>query len=423
MNLDAKVQMISIELIIPNRFQPRLTFDETSLNELAASIKEHGIIQPLVLRKIADRYEIIAGERRYKAATIAGLTEVPAVITNLDDNQSAEVALVENVQRQDLSSIEEAKSYRKILDKGYLTQEQLAKKMGISQSAIANKLRLLNLAPAVQEALMTEKISERHARSLLQLTDSEAQMNMLNRVINERLTVRQLDSEIKNIITPSSPVANIFDNPVPGSEAPVFEANPISIEPSVPEFNLEPSPEASSIPVEIESSPPPTVEANQSIEIEPLDKAPIETFEIDEPSLPSSDEPETGSDDIISKATNKMFGVFNQKQFSSLEDEVVNMNIDGSAPAFNPFKQEDFEPDEVKPEPELSVDPVIPVQKIKEPEKKVKADNLPSVAEAYHDLEAEVKAAGYQITSEEFDFEDLYQIIIKIDKPSEKQTE
>src|SRR5574344_348041 len=208
MNAEPLIQNINIDYIIPNRFQPRLTFDEKSLNELAASIKEHGIIQPLVLRRLGDKYEIIAGERRYKAATIAGLTEVPAIISNIDDNKSAEIALVENVQRKNLNSLEEAKSYKKILDKENLTQEDLAKKMGISQSTIANKLRLLNLANEVQEALMNEKISERHARSLLQLNSNEEQIMMLNKIINERLTVRQLDDEIKKMTNPSANVPN-----------------------------------------------------------------------------------------------------------------------------------------------------------------------------------------------------------------------
>ena len=198
MNLEQTVLQVHIEDIIPNRFQPRLNFDEQGLQELAASIKEHGIIQPLVLRKLGDKYEIIAGERRYKAAQIAGLTTVPAVIANIDDNKSAEVALVENVQRRDLTAIEEARSYKNLLDKGYLTQEQLAKRMGLSQPAVANKLRLLNLDVEVQQALLEEKISERHARTLLTLP-LEEQREWLHRIINERLTVRQLDIELKKV--------------------------------------------------------------------------------------------------------------------------------------------------------------------------------------------------------------------------------
>ena len=151
-NLEQNILQIPIDEIIPNRFQPRLNFDDRGLEELASSIKQHGIIQPLVLRRMEDKYEIIAGERRYKAATLAGLKTVPAVIADIDDNKSAEVAIVENVQRRDLSAIEEARSYKNLLDKGYLTQTELAKKMGLSQSAIANKLRLLNLDEEVQKA-------------------------------------------------------------------------------------------------------------------------------------------------------------------------------------------------------------------------------------------------------------------------------
>ena len=197
MNIENQVIQVNIDDIIPNRFQPRIAFDEKALNELAASIKEHGIIQPLVLRKLGKKYEIIAGERRYKAATLAGLQTVPAVISNIDDNKSAEVALVENIQRKDLTPIEEARSYKNLLDKGYLTQEQLAKKMGLSQSAVANKLRLLNLDNKVQQALLDGKISERHARSLLVLNDKAEQQKWLDKIINERLTVRQLDQELK----------------------------------------------------------------------------------------------------------------------------------------------------------------------------------------------------------------------------------
>ncbi len=199
MNLESGVLQVHVEDIIPNRFQPRLNFDEQGLKELADSIREHGIIQPLVLRKLGDKYEIIAGERRYKAAQIVGLQTVPAVIANIDDNKSAEVALVENVQRRDLTAIEEARSYKNLLDKGYLTQEQLAKRMGLSQPAIANKLRLLNLDEEVQQALLEERISERHARTLLSINDKAAQREWLHRVINERLTVRQLDIELKKI--------------------------------------------------------------------------------------------------------------------------------------------------------------------------------------------------------------------------------
>lgn len=204
--MESQILQVPIEDIIPNRFQPRLSFDDASLADLASSIKQHGIIQPLVLRRKNDKYEIIAGERRFKAAKMAGLVSVPAVISNLDDNASAEVAIVENIQRKDLTAIEEARSYQALLDKGYMTQDELARKMGLSQSAISNKLRLLTLDEAVQEAILAEKISERHARTLLKVPSHEKQRELLKKVINERLTVKQLEDEIKNIDTTSGSI-------------------------------------------------------------------------------------------------------------------------------------------------------------------------------------------------------------------------
>lgn len=194
-----KIYYIPIEDIIPNRFQPRLAFDEKELNELANSIIKYGVIQPIVLRNIGDKYEIIAGERRYKASCLAGLKKVPAIINNTDDNTSAEIALLENLQRKNLSVIEEAQSYKKLMDRGF-TQEEIASKLGVSQSSIANKMRLLNLPKDVQNALLYNKISERHARSLLSLPDADMQRNLLNKIISEKLTVKQTEEEISAIL-------------------------------------------------------------------------------------------------------------------------------------------------------------------------------------------------------------------------------
>ena len=209
MEENEKIVNIRVEDIIPNRFQPRLAFDETELNSLADSIRRYGIIQPLVLRNIGSKYEIIAGERRYKASIMAGLKTVPAIIKNTDDNTSSEIALLENLQRKNLTVIEEAQSYKKLLDKNY-RQEEIAKKLGVSQSSIANKLRLLSLPKEVQDALLYNKISERHARSLLSLNDSNSQLELLNRIINERLTVRQTEEEISKMLNKST-----IDNDIP----------------------------------------------------------------------------------------------------------------------------------------------------------------------------------------------------------------
>ena len=194
-----KIIYVSVDDIIPNRFQPRLAFDEKELNSLSESIKKYGVIQPIVLRKIGEKYEIIAGERRYKASLLAGLMKIPAIINQTDDNTSAEIALLENLQRKNLTVIEESQSYKKLLDRGF-TQDEIANKLGVSQSSIANKLRLLNLPKEVQEALLDNKISERHARSLLSLNNKEKQIQLLNKIINEKLTVKQTEGEISDIL-------------------------------------------------------------------------------------------------------------------------------------------------------------------------------------------------------------------------------
>lgn len=205
--MDGNSEVVSLYLddIIPNRFQPREVFDDQALKELAVSIKEHGVIQPIIVRKVDNKYEIIAGERRYKASTMAGLTKIPAIVKNLDDKESSKVALIENLQRRDLTPIEEARTYQKILElEDNMTQEQLAATMGKTQSSVSNKLRLLALPDEVQDALLKTKISERHARSLLNLQDKNDQIKMLNRIIDEKMTVRDLDKEIK-LINDSKP--------------------------------------------------------------------------------------------------------------------------------------------------------------------------------------------------------------------------
>lgn len=197
MHSENEVVYLHLDDIIPNRFQPREVFDDRALKELAISIKEHGVIQPIIVRNIGTKYEIIAGERRYKASALAGLTKIPAIVRNLDDKESSKVALLENLQRRDLNPIEEARTYQKILELDQMTQEELAKTMGKSQSAVANKLRLLSLSDEVQQALLKEQISERHARTLLNLSNPEEQKEMLNKVIQSRMTVRELEQEIK----------------------------------------------------------------------------------------------------------------------------------------------------------------------------------------------------------------------------------
>lgn len=225
-----KVVYLSNNDILPNRFQPRKYFDEEEIMQLSESIKEHGVINPIIVRKLGDKYELVAGERRYKANILAGNDDIPAIIMDVNDKESSEIAVVENIQRKDLNAIEEAISYKRILDIGYMTQEQLAQKMGKSQSSIANKIRLLKLSDEVQDALMKKQISERHARSLLKLESQKKQNELLERIINERLTVRKTDEEIEKMNNNMNNFNNIYNN-VPNN-------NPGQLTPIMPETNI-----------------------------------------------------------------------------------------------------------------------------------------------------------------------------------------
>ena len=266
--MDREVVDLYLDDIIPNRFQPREVFNEQALRELSDSIKAHGVIQPIIVRKIGDKYEIIAGERRYKASAMAGLTKIPAIIRNLDDKETSKVALLENLQRKDLTPIEEAITYQKILELDSMTQEELGRTMGKSQAAIANKMRLLSLPDEVQEALLKDQISERHARSLLNLETSQDQISMLNDIIEKRMTVRELDNAIRKLkgeepveIKEETPIDNssalvtgeisepiIINKPETTEDDIVFDLTGMKQEPSV-ELNIKEEPD--SIPDEL----------------------------------------------------------------------------------------------------------------------------------------------------------------------------
>src|SRR5699024_4749398 len=187
-----EVVHIAVEQIVPNQFQPRSIFNEEKIKELAQTIHTHGLIQPIVVRKTSDdTYELIAGERRWRAAQELEWEEVPCIIRDMTDTETASVALIENLQREELTVIEEANAYAQLLKMHSLTQEALAQRLGKSQSTIANKLRLLKLPEEVQTELLNKTITERHARAIMQVSDEEAQLKVLQAVLESDLNVRQ----------------------------------------------------------------------------------------------------------------------------------------------------------------------------------------------------------------------------------------
>lgn len=388
MNEQKKFLEVSIDEIIPNRFQPREYFDEAELNILSQSIKEHGIIQPLVLRKIGNKYEIVAGERRFKAAAMAGLNRVPAIILDLTDAQSAEMALIENVQRQDLSSIEEARTYQKILDMGHLTQEQLANRVGKAQSTVANKLRLLNLDEEVQDALLKGKISERHARSLLNLESKEEQRSLLHQIINQRLSVRDTDLKIKEITKPKTmlaPELEIISDEEDGKEGQkvITENNNQSsfgsIEPNINKI------------------------LEQATDINPEEKlAPMDDF------LTPNKEREIQEE----KPRGRFFMPFDdiEEERINFEEPLENRLIGSTAV---PKKDEIEMPKETYSSyagSQLEKEPIM------EEARTIAAHNVRDAVNEIRKTVDNIQKAGIDVNTEEFDFERMYQIIVKIYK-------
>lgn len=199
-----EVVQLSLDEITPNRYQPRTIFDQEKIVELAQTIHTHGMIQPIVVREIDDphkKYEIIAGERRYRAVVHLGWETIPAIIRQMNDKETASVAVIENLQREELTPIEEAQAYDRLLKIHNLTQEALAQRLGKSQSTIANKLRLLKLPESVQIAILEKKITERHARTLIILKDEAKQIAILNEIIDKHLNVKQTEEKIKKMLS------------------------------------------------------------------------------------------------------------------------------------------------------------------------------------------------------------------------------
>lgn len=432
--IEKEIVNLFIDDILPNRFQPRLTFDEKALNELADSIRQHGIIQPLVVRKLNDKYEIIAGERRYKAAQLAGLQKVPAIVMNLNDNESAEVAVVENIQRKDLSALEEAESYKKLLDKGYLTQEQLANRMGKNQSTISNKLRLLGLSPEVKEALLNGKISERHARSLLNLKNAEDQKQVLEKIISSKLTVRQTDDLIKTIQNPAMQSQTSPNIELEKEKPDVIE----NIIPSVEtlDFNETLNNSLNQVP----SAPIPYIDMPRIKEepiISNIQEAPlfqpagenegIGTVDVDQIKEKAEDiNPVKENADV-----NKLLGI------TPADDNISTPNIEHEKPEAGPrfimFPEEaEAEKNKINESNDIKndfhqgnqsktfTDSLVAEYRqtngIVNDKKELDPNDLNSGVKAIRSAVDELKTAGFKVNVEDFDFENIYQMIIKIEK-------
>lgn len=397
------VEQIRVEDIIPNRFQPRLTFNEKELKELADSIKVHGVIQPLVLRKIGNKYEIIAGERRYKASCIAGLKNVPAIVRDLSDNESAEIALIENLQRKNLTSIEEAQSFKNLLNRGYTTQDKLAEALGVTQSTISNKLRLLNLCDEVQNALLNNKISERHARSLLTLSDPDEQKVILERIIKERLTVKQLDNELKKLKNPQVDT--------PSNEV----VKPVNNENNEPTKKIEENIKGDDI---MEENKP----NNNYFGFQVNNESELSTNNVQEETTTNNENVEKSPEQIgfnpFSNNGNKFFTYnFENEETNNLEPSQPEEITSNEEPALEEntnepsenFELFDIFGDEIKPEEKQESD------EIDAPKRASLGDQINKIRDAVRSIEDE----DFHIEMEEYDLEDIYQINIKIKKQKE----
>ena len=211
---EEKITKLKISLVDPKRDQPRKHFDKEALEQLAASISENGLLQPILVREYGDgRYQIIAGERRFRASKLAGLTEIPAIILERDDKKAAQIALIENIQRENLNPIEEALAYKALAEEYDMTQEELSQKVGKSRSAIANAVRLLDLPEEVLTMVASGELSAGHARTLLGVKDKDAMILLAQKTVEEDLSVRMLESLVKLANKPAKPVLDEDDTP------------------------------------------------------------------------------------------------------------------------------------------------------------------------------------------------------------------
>lgn len=445
-NTNDQVVQLYLDDIIPNRFQPREVFDEKALKELAVSIKEHGVIQPIIVRNVKGKYEIIAGERRYKASALAGLTKIPAIIRDLDDKESSKVALLENLQRKNLTPIEEARTYQKILEIDEMTQEDLAKTMGKSQSAVANKLRLLSLPDDVQDSLLKEQISERHARALLNIPDHNKQTEMLKKIISNKMSVRAVEDEIKQLYPKEEKNEGASDmenqsinNPIDISVPPASSF--INTSPLMPTMDIQEPAEPTSF-NEV-SSVPPIVDINTIPSTNTLSEQSkfINYGEIDDDD--DDEEPMQFNNPVapmdLNSIRNNAVDISAPKEEKKMPsadlDSLLNLQNLGAGPsvgnipgtsAFLTPAEEIVKTDATKVMPqEKAADyfktadfiPNIAATNMGIPEMTIKTEyNVDSAMKKLRDTISELKSSGISIQADEMNFDNSYQIIIKVDK-------
>jgi len=430
MDTEVKDEVVQIHLddIIPNRFQPREVFDERALKELAVSIREHGVIQPIIVRNVNGKYEIIAGERRYKASALAGLTKIPAIIRDLDDKESSKVALLENLQRKNLNPVEEARTYQKILELDEMTQEELAKTMGKSQSAVANKIRLLSLPEDIQEALLKEKISERHARALLNVPDQNVQKELMEKVATTKMSVRALEEEIRTLYPKGKDASEIpveanaiqaaangfLDNsPLTPTVGEVEEEKSnygkVVIAPPTENEKVEENTEMSKFinfgDTDLESAAGGTVAADTAI---PVTSAPATPQPTDiKPSVPDS-----ALDNLLDVNKNKPVGERSKPQDYFELSELPSIKVPDGAIASNQATQSQVT--DVKPANPL---PTIVTNAVPEANSAPENYTVEQATQKIRDLIEELKLHGVSVTADEMNFPKSYQVIIKLDKP------
>ena len=441
MNLEKEIFDISLQDIIPNRFQPREMFDDEALQELSQSIKEHGVIQPIIVRKVGDKYEIIAGERRFRASQLAGKETIPALIRDIDDKEAAKIALLENLQRSNLTPIEEAKTYQTILKLDNITQEELAQNLGKSQSTIANKLRLLTLDEEVQTALLNSQISERHARSLIGL-DHSRQKELLHKVINEKLTVRQLDEEIISNATGQTLGNNQIQMPRPQnlSEGRIpmdMNQNPVVQNPIFASPISENNEQARENNLSNNNIIKEQINSENSVEIPQMNQVNQNINELNIPNTNNIESQETFNNENHQN---------NMAQDPSPQLDPVMQNKEPELPKNNIFDklrvqnvEQTQQPDPVMPneEPKLPNLETQNTQSVSNIEQAPSIINQPTVVQSEKQPETQnfnniydlrfainnfrqaiqnTEKFGFKIKAEEYDSEDKYQIVIEIEK-------